>query len=320
MNWRATLPRELFAVSAKRSLLAITLTWFCIFVLWAFCAKDQSPSVIIPAVILIGTLQYHLNILGHDGIHFLLFANRRVNDAVCKWLLHAPQGLPLHIMRQNHFYHHRHLGDPSDSDAQYYNLSRFRTRTGYIFWLVTAPVGGMTLPIARKLMSNGATMSGSHTFEHSNETLEAKKNMWREWVIVGVVQSAIFLAAYLITEKIFAYIILWLVPLVTLMTGLNSIRSCLEHASWMDSTPPQQRFLSFHSNLFERFFLAPFNMNYHAEHHLVPAVPYHQLPALRRWIAKHAATQSYEVKTSYLQQALHIFKNWRPRKCNLRRT
>ncbi len=43
----------------------------------------------------------------------------------------------------------------------------------------------------------------------------------------------------------------------------------------------RDRLVSYVSSRIERFFLAPFNMNYHAEHHLFPYVPYYNLPRLR---------------------------------------
>jgi fatty acid desaturase len=308
MNWRSKLPPDFFIASAKHSVVAITYTWFCIVALWILCAIYWIPMIVIPAVVLIGTLQYHLNILGHDGIHYLLFPNRRLNDSICRWLLHAPQGLPLYVMRRNHFHHHRHLGDPSDTDAQYYDLSRFRNRSEFARWLISAPVGGMTFPIARKLMSSRAPETKLPGSAKIGNESEYRTNRL-DWATVGLVQFSIFLITFLITGSILAYLVLWLAPLLTLMTGLNAIRSCLEHASWRNSAP-EQRLFSFRSNAVERFFLAPFNMNYHAEHHLVPAVPYRQLPALRSWLTENGMLLNYEIKKSYIQQVCDVYRNW----------
>lgn len=309
MNWRSKLPAELFAISAIRSVTAITFTWSCIVALWVLCAVYRNPNVVIPAVVMIGAFQYHLNILGHDGIHYLLFSNRRINDSVCRWLLHAPQGVPLYLMRRNHFYHHRHLGDPNDSDAQYYDLSRFTTRSRFALWLIAAPMGGMTLPIAKKLIAFDMPRLNSPRSDNTEKEPDARSHR-RQWLAVGSAQFAIFLATYLVSGELLGYVKLWLVPLLTVMTGLNSLRSCLEHASWKDS-PPEERLFSFHSNALERFFLAPFNMNYHAEHHLVPAIPYRQLPTLRLWLTEREIAPGYEIKKSYLQQVLHVYSRWR---------
>jgi len=57
--------------------------------------------------------------------------------------------------------------------------------------------------------------------------------------------------------------------------------------------------ISITSNPFERAFVAPFNMNYHAEHHLYPAVPARRLPEVR-----HALEATPEpprlIRTAYL--------------------
>ena len=47
----------------------------------------------------------------------------------------------------------------------------------------------------------------------------------------------------------------------------------------------------------ERQLVAPFGLNYHAEHHMFPGVPYHALPGLAARVAAHPGV---EVRKSYL--------------------
>jgi fatty acid desaturase len=78
------------------------------------------------------------------------------------------------------------------------------------------------------------------------------------------------------------YPVLWVLPLVTLTTVCHLIRSFIEHAVLTEERPEHDNLLiSITSNPVERAFLAPFNMNYHAEHHLYPAVPARRLPEVR---------------------------------------
>jgi fatty acid desaturase len=79
-----------------------------------------------------------------------------------------------------------------------------------------------------------------------------------------------------------AYVWLWLLPLLTLTVLFNGVRVFCDHANLKDEPGTERdRLVSYVSTRVERFFLAPFHMNYHAEHHLFPYVPHHNLPRLR---------------------------------------
>ena len=94
------------------------------------------PIYLLPIyVVIVGTLQYHLNILGHDGLHFSLSSSKKANDFICRFFLHGPQGAPLTMMRSSHLNHHRNLGKDHDSDKQYYGLERFKNGQAYKSWV-----------------------------------------------------------------------------------------------------------------------------------------------------------------------------------------
>ena len=260
--------------------MGVARTWLGIVVCW-WLAAAFGPWLVLPAVLLIGTLQYHLNVLGHDGLHYLLSNSRPINDALCRWLLHGPHGAPLGAMRRNHLNHHTQFGGEADLDRQYYDTRRFASAAAFRRWLGGALVGGMTLPIILKLLDRG---SGSGAAAAAKTAVPlAQKGRALDLVSVVVSQAWIAAACWLITGWWFAYALLWLLPMLTVMVGLNSLRSCLEHAQPASGEPGLHSFIS---NPIERFFLSPFNMNVHAEHHLVPAVPWHHLPALRRFLQR----------------------------------
>jgi fatty acid desaturase len=74
-----------------------------------------------------------------------------------------------------------------------------------------------------------------------------------------------------------------MLPLITLTTVCHLIRSFIEHAVLTEERPAHDNLLiSITSNPVERALLAPFNMNFHAEHHLYPAVPARRLPEVRQ--------------------------------------
>jgi len=289
-------PRELFRRDLKSCLLAISGVWAGIGLAW-WAAASSGGWLLAPAVLLIGTLQYHLNVMGHDGLHFLICDRRRVNDAICRWLLHGPHGAPLGAMRRNHLNHHTGFGSDADLDRQYYDMHRFKSGMAFRRWLVTALIGGMTVPIVLKLVGS---KRHAPRITPAPTTRQTTPERWLDLLSVVASQVWIAGACWFVTGWWYAYALLWLLPMLTVMIGLNSIRSCLEHAQARSEQPGLH---SFSSHLLERFFLSPFNMNVHAEHHLVPAVPWHQLPALRRHLQSEGDYGRVTLYRSYLQRA-----------------
>jgi fatty acid desaturase len=98
---------------------------------------------------------------------------------------------------------------------------------------------------------------------------------------VALVQAAI-LAAFSAAGHPLAYFYLWVLPLVTLAVLFNGARVFCDHSVHAGaSTAPEALIVTYTSNPLERFFFAPFHMNFHAEHHFFPYVPHYNLPRLR---------------------------------------
>lgn len=295
-----SIPRELFSRSLGRSLLGVTRIWLTIFFAWWLVGAVGAGWAVLPGIILIGTMQYHLNVLGHDGLHFLLADSRRTNDLMCRWLLHGPQGAPLGSMRRNHLNHHTKFGQSADLDRQYYDLRRFASASELRVWLAGSLLGAMTIPIAFKLL--GLNQPAVDEPARRTATL-GNERRGLDWTAVAVSQGWIALAAWATTGWWFAWLLLWALPMLTVMMGLNSIRSCLEHAN-IESDEPALN--TFNSNSIEAFFLCPFHMNFHAEHHLVPAVPWHQLPSLRRHMAELGLHGGVRILPSYFARVREL--------------
>ena len=109
-----------------------------------------------------------------------------------------------------------------------------------------------------------------------------------------------------------AYFVLWVLPLVTFATFFNGFRTFADHA---DPTIPvehdnaDERLISYESSAVERFFLSPFHMNYHAEHHLFPNVPHYHLPEIRRLMqASPELRARVKWRRGYLSAALAYIK------------
>ena len=299
LNYRE-LPPHLLEVSTLRGVFNVLRCWVPVVILGAIAgtwpAQWWSWCV---ALLGIGILQYHMNILAHSGQHAQLARSRRLNDFLANWFLQAPLGLPFRRMQRVHFKHHADLGGAEDEDRWYFDLLAVGRDTPARLdrWLLGMFCGATmvkhALGAGRFLVRR---MSGAaRTRPRSASPARA---VFRGEELVAVVVTQILLVTFftLVTGAWWAYALLWLVPRFTIMTGLNGVRACIEHA---DLGEPPGRMKTYVSTRFERLLLSPFNMNYHGEHHVYMQVPYEKLPEIRRMLAADDSPAAYRVMSSY---------------------
>ena len=77
----------------------------------------SNPLTWLLALLIIGNRQHALAILGHDGTHFTLSHNRRLNDFLTNLMAFWPIGLTVSGYRALHFKHHKHTGTERRSRA-----------------------------------------------------------------------------------------------------------------------------------------------------------------------------------------------------------
>ena len=86
------------------------------------------------------------------------------------------------------------------------------------------------------------------------------------------------------------YLVLWIAPLLTLTSTLVFIRNVAEHVHHDEAQLEKyRRFRTIKAGRLERFFFAPMNFHYHAEHHFNPSVCFYQLPRLHKMICRQKA-------------------------------
>lgn len=216
---------------------------------------------LIPAIVIIGALQHAMSILQHEAVHTLLFPNKKINEFVGTYLISYPIGFSLDY-RKVHLNHHRYLGTESDPDET--NYRDFPNTKSALIKKIIFEFSGLSA-LKQFLGSNSNGASQGH------------------FIGIALTQFIIFCIFFLVKSP-FLYFVLWLIPLVTVTKGLAQIRNLAEHLVRKEPISGAERIRTFKSSRVERFFLAPFNFNYHAEHHWYPMVPYYNLPSLRKII------------------------------------
>jgi fatty acid desaturase len=244
----------------------------------------NSSLLYLPLLVFISARQYALLILLHDGQHQLLHPKKSINRWLATWLIAAPMGTEFDSSQRSHLQHHFHLGDADhDPDYDIYCYgppSPKQTRAQLFASFATRILGGKLFSIVEKLIFHRPAQApqGESTADPHNRSFAALLGTLGP---IAMMQLVIFLLLTLAFGWI-GYLGFWIAPLATLAVFYNDFRIFSEHSiPGCDPTDKAERLTSFNSNPVERFFFAPHNMNYHAEHHIFPFVPHSQLPALR---------------------------------------
>lgn len=255
------------------------------FVLMA-CAPGWWSSVI--AFIVIGNRQYALSILTHDGDHRTLFARRATNDLFARAIVCAPVGVDFDGERENHIRHHRQLALETDPDRYLYSVTDKSTPASFLLFLT-----GLTMfPRAlRKAMHGSARAAAPVPFSVAIRKFATRRGG------TFVAQALIF-TALCVRFGPWAYLAYWIAPLYVFGFVPHKIRMFCEHAQPIapDSEADANRMITFLPSRLERLLFAPYNLNFHAEHHMWPYVPYYNLARLHALTVERTGV---EVRTGY---------------------
>jgi fatty acid desaturase len=237
------------------------------------------------AFIVVSSRQQALLNCEHEAVHRKFLPSRRWNDVVGTYLCAAAVGSPFGSAQARHLSHHRLLGTPADPDHNLHDGPNKHTRRGLAKHFIGGLLGGYAgMVLMGPPDRDGA---GSDSAKH-------------DLVSLVVTQAAIG-ALIIVATDWWVYPALWLAPLATATAGCHLVRSFVEHAVTDDELrgPHGNRLITIESNLLERALVSPYNMNYHAEHHLAPSVPAPRLKELQDRVTAHAETPPVLVRRSY---------------------
>jgi fatty acid desaturase len=262
--------------------------WAIIVAALTICALVPTVPVIAIGFVVVATQQYALLILMHDGQHSLLHPRRAINNAISKWAIGALCGAPFARSQAQHLAHHQTLGRADDPAFQFYCHDDPSPKHS---------ASALVAHFARVIVFDrfGYSLIGSAN-TGSRKKVDGTLASYGPIILA---QGALF-AAFAITGAWWAYFVLWALPLATLVSFFDAFRQFAEHAEPTSDDRAGSRLISTRSNFTERLFLAPFGMNYHAEHHMFPFVPHYKLPELSDLIRQSSSGRAILWRRSYL--------------------
>jgi fatty acid desaturase len=217
------------------------------------------------AFVLMGRAFAQFASLMHEAAHRLLFANRRLNDLVGRWLLGYPSFTSTDAYRRVHMAHHREEFGPDEPDIPLY--------IGY-------PIS--TASFRRKLWRDATGQTGLKLARAQLRGLRSDDPKVRrtQWQILGV--QAVLLAASIASGYPLVYPLLWLLPYLTVWRVINRLRSIAEHGGLQASKDRRITTHTVRQHWLARFWLVPYHIGWHLAHHVDAGVPFRHLPRYHR--------------------------------------
>jgi fatty acid desaturase len=299
-DFRKALPREIVLRLARRSpwrasaailhdLVVLAITIGVALAYW------PNPMVILVCVMIIGTRQHALFVIAHDAAHYLLYENRKINDLAgraCAML----QGLSMCTYRVIHRLHHNNLYGELDPDtALHGGYPRGKT---YLIKKLLKDLSGFTAWKTYAYFLGGAPALNTQTnvamrpLDDTSAKLRAEARLDRNAVIVF---HSILLVLFAASGYLIQYLVLWILPLVTVVQAILRLRAISEHGATTDFSSPLTAARTNVVPAWLAWLIFPHSVNYHIEHHLYASVPHYNLAELHREMTARGVLDGAEV-------------------------
>ncbi len=257
---------------------------------WAVIGLTMVAGVLWPitiplGIMIIGTRQLGLAVLQHDAAHGALHPNLKINDWVAEWL--CSPGVQRY--RDYHLQHHKYAQQAEDPDL-----------------ILSAPFPISPTSLRRKIVRD---LTGQTFLKQRFGLLYARKPGQPLWPVLKaqilrqkrlLISNGLGLLAFSLAGYAWVYIALWLVPMATWFPLVTRLRNIAEHALIAKDEPdPLRHARTTRANLIERALIAPYWVNYHAEHHMFMHMPCWSLPRAHKLLTAKGATKAMEIAPNY---------------------
>jgi fatty acid desaturase len=290
-DFRKALPREVVQQLTRRSAWRATAAVVHDFAVIAIAIAVAlyfwpNPLVILVSVVVIGTRQHALFVIAHDAAHYLLYERRWLNDAVGRACA-TVQGLSMCTYRVIHRLHHNNLYGELDPDtALHGGYPRGRS---YLIKKLLKDLSGLTAWKTYAYFLGGAPALNTATNvamrpldDTSGKLREEAKHDRNVVIAFHIALLLIFAWAGYLVE----YLVLWVLPLVTVVQAILRLRAIAEHGATTDFSSPLTAARTNTGPAWLEWLIFPHHVNYHIEHHLYASVPHYNLRRLNQEMAR----------------------------------
>jgi fatty acid desaturase len=264
----------------------IAFNWAMVALVFAGVAMWTNPLSILVGIALLGGRQLAFAALMHDCGHKNLFANEVANRVFGQWLCSYPILSDQPRYAAGHRKHHALAGTHEDPDLPNYANYPI-SRTSFRRKIMRDLTGQTGWKAVRATWRRGKTNLGNPP--------------WGDNALAGhfIVHAAMFAALYLAGAG--WLFLMWPVAHLTSYMLIARLRQVAEHGAVPDvyDLDPRLNTRTTIVRWFERPFLAPYNLNYHLEHHLHAGVPCYHLADFHEFLEAKGAFEKTEFPQGY---------------------
>ena len=283
---------ELKVIRKKRdwiNVVSISLNWLQIIAAMALFFYFPNVLTFLLSVVVIGSRQFALAVLAHDGAHNLLFFNEKINDFASQWFCAFPLFSDNRPYRPYHLAHHRFTESENDPDLS-----------------LSAPFPITKASFRRKVIRDLTGQTGFKRYSIALKSIfssEADNFAGRIKKISDKI-SGFFISNLVIFSliSIFShwsiYFLLWWIPAFTYYSLIVRIRNIAEHSVTPGDTNLNNTRTT-KASLLTRYLLVPHHVNFHLEHHLFTNCPWYNLPKVHEMLKGEPLRDKMCIEESY---------------------
>ncbi len=212
---------DLRRIPSWRNAWAVVWTWTQTVGIIALAVWWGNPIGYVLAFLLMGRADAEFAALMHEAAHRLLFANKRWNDLIGRWVVGYPMFTSTDVYRRVHMAHHRHEFGPEEPDIPLYS--------GY-------PITHASF--RRKLLRDATGQTAVRLFRDQFGPRRWKDARSRRTLLQILFVQAVLLGICIVTGHWWVYPVLWLLPYMTVWRVINRLRSIAEHGGMDESRDP----------------------------------------------------------------------------------
>ncbi|MBL0768007.1 fatty acid desaturase family protein [Sphingopyxis sp. DHUNG17] len=308
--------------SPWRGVWLVAHAWIVTVALIGVATWLRHPIAWLAAIIFVGGRQLGLAILMHDAAHGALHPDRKLNNFLGQWLTGAAVGSDLIAYRTYHLQHHKFTQQPEDPDL---SLSApFPTTRASLWRKVFRDLSGQTFFKQRKAQfafaavglkpmlrgeaaekGRASTKAGTPFNKQSDDGVTSPTaDVAGAMAVTRAVGRFLLVQTVLLALSLLLWgwtpFLLWLAALATTFQLYLRIRNIAEHAcTTTGSDDPFTHARTTHAGWLARATVAPYWVNYHAEHHLFMGVPCYRLPQVHEALGRADKHRAMTIAPNY---------------------
>ncbi|WP_262691872.1 fatty acid desaturase family protein [Kordiimonas aestuarii] len=260
--------------------------WGVIAVAIALYALFPNVLTFLVCAVLVGSRQLGLAIIMHEGSHGMLFKTRWINERFTAWCAAWPMVLRMQNYRIRHMAHHRFTRTEDDPEN---------------FLYTPFPVSreSMLRKVARDLTGIVFLRTQLGIFRFIWGGREGRIERLKAFYTGPILFYTLFIAGFALAGRLDLFVLCWLIPLMTTQQLFLRVRNIAEHSTMPDLAHPLKNSRTTLVSIWERMTFAPYYVNYHIEHHMLPFVPCWRLPEVHRIMLERGFGGEMEIRRGY---------------------